>query len=180
MFHEPIPTAADLLSRDFLALNPSVRLTDAVEHLHRDRAHTAFVVDHQQHLVGLLCEKDCLRAVAARAYDEAVSETVQDVMQPAPPAVERSSDVYALAQTFLATSAAMLPVVHEGKLVGGVSQAAALRALLRVLRDRARLRSDGEAVRVDLEQRPASIERMQKVFADWRPDQIASLLKQNR
>jgi CBS domain-containing protein len=181
MIEEPIPTAGDLMTHEFLAVLPTLSLVEAVIALERDRAHTAFVVDGHERLIGLLTEKDCLRALGARCYDEAGPHTVGEVMVE-PPATEITprTDAYAITQAFLETPAGMLPVVDAGKLVGGVSQLAVLRALLGVLRQRAELLANGEQVRQDLEDRPTSIERMQKVFADWSPDQIASLLGRHK
>lgn len=180
MIDEPIPTAADLLSRDYLALSPSLPLAQAVERLDKDHCHTAFVLDEHDQLLGVLTAKDCLRALGARAYDEAGADTVEAVMHTDAPRVGPDADLFAVAQTFESTPAAMLPVIQDNRLLGGVSQLRTLRALLAVLRYRAELEAGGEQVRHDLEDRPTSIERMQKVFADWTPEQIASMLGRSR
>jgi CBS domain-containing protein len=181
MIEEPIPVAREMMTREFLAVLPTLPLVEAVVALERDRAHTAFVVDEEEQLLGLLTDKDCLRALGARCYDEAGPHTVGEVMVACPASeITVRTDAYALTQAFLQTPAGMLPVVEGGKLVGGVSQLAVARALLGVLRQRAELFANGERVRHDIEDRPTSIERMQKVFADWTPDQIASLLRRNK
>ena len=180
MLEEPVPTARELLTQEFLALPPTLPLVEAVDQLQRNRWHTAFVVDDQGRLVGLLSDKDCLRAVAARVYDESAAEVVADVMLDHPPCVSPGTDVYTLAQFFLTIPAGLLPVLDGERLIGGVSQLAALRALLGVLRHRTTLQEEGEQVRQDLTDRPTSIERMQRVFADWTPEQIASVLKRSR
>jgi CBS domain-containing protein len=181
MIEEPVPVARDLMTREFLAVLPTLPLAEAVLALERNRAHTAFVVDEEERLLGLLTDKDCLRALGALCYDEAGPQTVGEVMVECPPKeITVRTDVYVLTQAFLQTPAGMLPVRDAGTLVGGVSQSAVARALLEVLRQRAQVISNGEQVRQDIEGRPASIERMQKVFADWSPDQIATLLRRNK
>jgi CBS domain-containing protein len=177
---EQLPTAGDLLTREYLVLAPALPILDAIHRLERDRAHTAFVFDEHDALVGLLTDKDCVRVLGARAYDEAVAETVGDVMTPAPDSVTPATDVYTIAQVFGTTPAGMLPVVDHGRVVGGVSQRALLRAMLELYRHRSEAWANVERACADLKDPPTSIERMQRVFADWNPEQLASLLRRNR
>lgn len=180
MTEEPVPTAGDIMTREFPAVLPSLLLFDAVLVLGRARVPTAFVVDENQQLVGILTDKDCLRALAARCYDEAGPQTVQDVMVTPSPQVTSRTDLYALTQDFLGTPAGILPVIDDGTLIGGVTEEAVFRALLGALHRRTRLLADSEQVQQDIEDRPTSIERMQKVFADWSPAQIASVLRRTK
>ncbi len=98
---EQIPTARELMTDEFLAVRPGLGLLDAVAVLEGTPEDTAFVIDEHDRLVGIITEKECLRILAARAYDEAIAETVRDVMSPPPSTITPSTDAYAVAQAFL-------------------------------------------------------------------------------
>jgi CBS domain-containing protein len=180
MFDELFPIARDLMTQEFLAIGPSLGLLDAVGRLEQDAEHTAFVIDEQARLVGLLTEKDCLRALAARAYDEAVADTVRDIVPPAPPSLAPTNDVYTIAQMFVSTTAGMLPVVDANRVVGGVSQQTMVRCFLAVFRHRAAALGDVEEASDDLKHRPHSIEKMQQLFAHLNRDQLVTLLRRQK
>jgi CBS domain-containing protein len=176
---EQIPTARDLMTPEYLAVRPTLGLLDAVAVLEDSPEDTAFVLDEHDHLLGIISEKECLRALAARAYDEAIAETVQDVMSAPPAKITPSTDAYAVAQAFLSCSCGMLPVMDGQRIAGAVSQLAMLRTFLTVFRRRTADRGEIEQTAADLRSRPESMERMQRVAANLDRDQLASLFSRN-
>jgi CBS domain-containing protein len=176
---ELLPTARDLMRGDYLAVRPSLGLLEAVGRLERYNEDTAFVVDEHGRLIGMLTEKRCLRALAARAYDESDAASVEDVMAALPPCLALSADAYAIAQTFWSCSWSVLPVADGGHIVGAVSQLAVLRALLGVISHRARARHVVEQTADDLRERPEAIERLQRVCSRLDRRQLMELFRRS-
>ena len=176
MIDELLPTARDLMTQEYLAFRPSLGVLDAVSGLERHPEDTAFVLDEHDRLLGVLTEKECLRILGARAYDEAIAETVQDVMCATPSILAPSTDLYTITQAFLSCSCGMLPVVDGDRVLGGVSQLSMLRVFLAVFRHRAAALGSIERTADDLKGRPEAIEQMQRVFAKLDRNQIATLL----
>lgn len=176
---EQIPTARELMMHEYLAVRPSLGLLDAVAVLESQPEDTAFVIDEHDRLLGLITEKECLRALAARAYDEAIAERVKDVMCAPPAMITPTTDAYAVAQAFLSCSCGMLPVMEGRRVVGALSQLAMLKAFLSIFRKRAAERGEIEQTAEDLRGRPESKERMQRVAANLDRDQLASLFSRN-
>jgi DeoR family transcriptional regulator, catabolite repression regulator len=177
---EFLPTARDLMTQEYLVVAPSLGLVEAIERLAHDPEDTAFVIDAEERFLGLLTEKECLHVLSARAYDEAIAETVKDVMCTTPAALGPSTDVYAIAQGFMACSCAVLPVIEDGRVLGAVSQLSMLRAFVEVFRHRAQAHGAVEQTAEDLKDRPESKERMQRVFGNLDREQLASLMRRER
>lgn len=174
--NQAFPTARDLMSPEYLTVTPASPLIHAVARFEVHPDDTAFVVDGENRLVGLLSEKDCLHRLAAHAYDATTAETVEQVMTPDVAPLAPDADPYLIAQTFHTCACGVLPVIEDGRLVGAVSQRAVLRAFLAVLRGRAEEQSAVEQSAEDLKERPEAIERMQRVFAKLDREQLATLL----
>lgn len=176
---QQIPTARDLMTREFLAVRPGLGLLDAVAVLEDAPEDTAFVLDEHDRLLGIITEKECLRALAARAYDEAIAESVQDVMCAPPASIVPSTDAYAVAQAFLSCSCGMLPVMDGARVAGAVSQLTMLKMFLTVFRKRTADRGEIEQTAEDFKGRPESMERMQRVAGNLDRHQLASLFSRN-
>lgn len=176
---ELLPIVRDVMTEGYLTVRPDAGLLEAVRALEHHVEDTAFVVDEHQQLLGVLSEKECLRALAARAYDEAVAETARDVMCNPPAILTPDTDAYAAAQAFLSCSCGMLPVIDQGRVIGGVSQLALLRAFIGVFQHRTQALGEIEQTAEDLSGRPESKEQMQRVAANLDRDQLATLFRQS-
>jgi DeoR family transcriptional regulator, catabolite repression regulator len=176
---ELLPTARDLMTQEYLVVPPSLGLVDAIERLAHDPEDTAFVLDGEERFLGVLTEKECLHVLSARAYDDAIADTVADVMCTSPAALSPATDVYAIAQGFLTCACAVLPVIENGRVIGAVSQLTMLRTFVGVFRHRAAAQGEVEQTAEDLKGRPESKERMQRVFSHLDRDQLASLMRRH-
>jgi signal-transduction protein with cAMP-binding, CBS, and nucleotidyltransferase domain len=176
---ELLPTVRDLITQDYLAIPRTADLLEAVRAIERHVEDTAFVLDDDHRLVGILSEKDCLRTLAARAYDAAAAESVQDVMCAAPAVLTPGTDAYAAAQAFLSCSCGMLPVLEDGRVVGAISQLAMLRAFIQIFQHRTQSLGEAEQTADDLSGRPEAKEQMQRVAANLDRDQLATLFRQS-
>lgn len=88
------------------------------------------VLDDEGKLVGIITEKDCLKAMIDVAYhNQPLSKSkVQDYMTKNPQTVSVENDVLDVANAFLKTHFRRYPVVNNGKLIGQVSRRDILKA----------------------------------------------------
>jgi CBS domain-containing protein len=77
------------------------------------------VFDGQQHLVGIITERDLTAALAEGA--DPVRTPVSDYMTPAPEVLRPDSELAEAAHTMLQLGVRHLPVVQNGRLVGVLS-----------------------------------------------------------
>jgi CBS domain-containing protein len=116
----------EIMSRDVLAVAPTASLVDAAAQMH-DRRVGAVVVLSEGRLVGILTERDVLRAVATGRVDGAVSEA----MTAAPETVEADEPSGQAAALMIHGGFRHLPVVDGDRVVGMVS----IRDLVRIMVD---------------------------------------------
>jgi len=124
-------TVGEIMARDVLAVEPSAALVDAAAQMHGRRV-GAVVVLADGRLVGILTERDVLRAVATGRVDAPVS----DAMTAAPETVEADEPSGQAAALMIHGGFRHLPVVDGDAVVGMVS-----------IRDLVRLTVDDEAPR---------------------------------
>lgn len=123
--------------REYMLKNPAtVRATasvaEAMNIIIENRISGLCVVDDSGHLVGVLSEMDCLRAILNAVYNKASIGQVQDHMTrdnliTASP----EADIVDIAQDMLANNMRRRPVVDGGRLVGQIT----CRQLLKAVRD---------------------------------------------
>lgn len=128
----PVPTAADIMTRDLVTFRPDDEIRTAIALLLRHRISGGPVVGDQRRLLGTLSEGDCLRAISAGSYDgEPVKagRLVGDLMNSEPLTIAPSTDIYTITQTFVQNDVRRLPVVEAGIVVGQVSRRDVLRVI---------------------------------------------------
>ena len=135
----PLPNAAlrTLLVRDFMATSlvtfkPELPITEAVSILVENQYSGAPVVDAQGKLIGMLTEKDCLRAVVMAGSDGAEG-VVRDYMSTGVDTVEPDTSLLDVAEGFMQAPFKRYPVTENGKVVGQISRFDVLRAVDRLL-----------------------------------------------
>ena len=122
--------------RDFMTTNPVVftretRLLDAVHTLVDKRISGAPVVDERGNLVGVLSERDFLKAVVVAGYHGERSGRVGDFMSTKVEAVHADDSLLEVASHFVRTKYRRFPVIDDNRVVGLVARRDALRALVR-------------------------------------------------
>jgi predicted transcriptional regulator len=124
------PVASDLMERQLPTLSPETPIQDAVGLLLRKRISGAPVVDPDQHLVGFLSEKDCLKILTAEAFDGVPRGDVAAYMTRDVQTITTETNLFDIVSRFLATPFRRLPVVDsDGCLLGQVTRAGALGAI---------------------------------------------------
>ena len=126
-----MPSVGDIMSGDLLAVDPETRLQDAAARMHERRV-GAVVVLEAERLVGILTERDVLRAVATGS----VGGSVAQAMTRSPETVEVDESAGQAAALMIHGGFRHLPVVQGTAVVGMIS-----------IRDLVRLTVDDEAPR---------------------------------
>jgi CBS domain-containing protein len=116
---------SEIMSRSLLTVDPATALTEAARQMD-ERSVGAVLVASEGRLVGILTERDVLRAVAAGKTESA---TVSDWMTRDPETIEPSDRAGQAAAIMIHGGFRHLPVLDGGKAVGIVS----IRDLVRVV-----------------------------------------------
>ena len=122
---------SEIMASDVLGVAPETTLLDAARRMHERRVGAVVVLDGER-LVGILTERDVLRAVATDRVDSPVSGS----MTPHPDTIEADEESGQAAAIMIHGGFRHLPVVDGETVVGMIS-----------IRDLVRLSVDDEAPR---------------------------------
>lgn len=123
------PRIKTYMSRELITLTPDMEINRAMHLLVDNRISGAPVLDANGNLVGMLSQKDCLKAALHASYYREWGDTVADYMSDRPQSLDAELDLVEAAEAFLASSFRRFPVMSEGRLVGQISRSDLLRAL---------------------------------------------------
>ncbi len=126
-----MPSVSEIMTPDVLGLDPATSLVDAARRMNERRV-GAVVVTEGDRLVGIVTERDVLRAVATRRVDGPVAEA----MTHSPETIGPDESAGQAAALMIHGGFRHLPVVDGGDVVGMVS-----------IRDLVRVSVDDEAPR---------------------------------
>jgi CBS domain-containing protein len=126
-----MPNVGEIMARDVLGVDPSTTLVDAATRMHERRVGAVVVLEGER-LVGILTERDVLRAVATQQLGCPVS----DAMTHSPDTVDADETAGHAAALMIHGGFRHLPVVDGDDVVGMIS-----------IRDLVRLSVDDEAPR---------------------------------
>ena len=126
-----MPTVGEIMTPDVLGLEPATSLVDAARRMHERRV-GAVVVQEGERLVGIVTERDILRAVATGA----IGGSVADVMTHGPDTIGPEESAGQAAALMIHGGFRHLPVVDGNDVVGMLS-----------IRDLVRVSVDDEAPR---------------------------------
>ncbi|MDX2350589.1 MAG: CBS domain-containing protein [Porticoccus sp.] len=121
--------------KDYMLPNPvkvkaDVDLCDAVELILEYKISGLCVVDDENHLLGIVSEMDCLKAILSAMYNEETSVgPVSGFMTTDVYSVSPHADIVDVAQDMLKRGFRRCPVIQDGKLVGQVTCRQLLRAV---------------------------------------------------
>ena len=126
-----------LLARDMMvkpyAVRPGDRVYDVVKTLTRRRYSGAPVVDAQRKVIGMLSERDAIKALLNAVVEQLPSHTVEQVMDTKLTTIPPETHVLTVAHLFLHKNLRRIPVVdREGVLIGQISRSDLLRRAIDV------------------------------------------------
>ncbi|PCJ91801.1 MAG: protein-inosine monophosphate dehydrogenase [Porticoccaceae bacterium] len=111
-------------------VNADADLFDAIESILEYKISGMCVVDEHNHLVGMLSEMDCLKAILSAMYNEETSVgPVREFMTTELFSVSPHADIVDVAQEMLKRGFRRCPVVQDGRLVGQITCRQLLRAV---------------------------------------------------
>lgn len=123
------PRIKTYMSRELITLTPDMEINRAMNLLIDNRISGAPVLDATGNLIGMLSQKDCLKAALHASYYREWGDTVADYMSDKPASLDAELDLVEAAEAFLASAFRRFPVMSEGRLVGLISRSDLLRAL---------------------------------------------------
>jgi CBS domain-containing protein len=110
---------SDLQPHELFTAQAEETLEEAADRMSWHEVGALPVFDGQQHLVGIITERDLTAALAEGA--DPVRTTVADYMTPAPEVLRPDSKLAEAAHTMLQLGVRHLPMVQNGRLVGVLS-----------------------------------------------------------
>lgn len=177
MAQSKMPVARELMERARFTLSPDTSLLEAINQLARTHMSAAPVVDRENHLLGILTEKDCIRILSVSAFYRPHDGRVSDYLSVLNRYVDIDMDLFRIAELFLENNFPMLPVVENGKLVGCITRQHVLQWII----DFSRSTDKEDDIKVEdiakeAVSRPRSIAEMQRAFANLSRDQLVRRL----
>ena len=124
-----VALVSDYMARDLITLSPQTEINHAMSVLLDNRISGAPVLADDGTLVGVLSKKDCLKAAMQASYYRSWGSTVEAYMSRDVQTLEAGMDIFEATNAFLESSFRRFPVVEDGRLVGQISRADALRAM---------------------------------------------------
>jgi CBS domain-containing protein len=112
-------TVADLMVRDVLSVQPSDTIGEAAEKMHAANVGAVVVMEDGVRVVGIVTERDLMRAVASRA--RAAEARVRQWMTADPLTIEPETTIEEAAKIMFDHNFRHLPVVKDGRALGIVS-----------------------------------------------------------
>ena len=111
-------TVADLMTKDLLTVDPADSLGEAAQKM-TERGVGSVVVSDYGRMIGILTERDVMKAVAARTHSS--EARVREWMTPNPVTVPPDTPVEEAGRIMLDAGFRHLPVVEDDRPVGIVS-----------------------------------------------------------
>src|SRR3954449_12515956 len=112
-------TVAEVMNRDVLTVDPTASIGEAAEKMVDAGVGAVVVMEDMVRMVGIVTERDLLRAVAQRA--RGAEARVRQWMTPNPVTIAPETTIEDAAQVMFDNNFRHLPVVKDGRPLGIVS-----------------------------------------------------------
>ena len=122
-------TAKDYMNTQMVTLAPDTDVMAAINIFVRRGIGSAPVVAEDGRLLGMLSEKDCLKAALTASYEGSAGGPIKEFMSDKTVTVAPETTLLEVASMFVDSNFKRYPVVKEGKLLGLISRANVLRAI---------------------------------------------------
>jgi predicted transcriptional regulator len=121
-------TMKDIMSRDVVTATPADTVLTAIKHMSESGISCVIVVENEQ-VVGILTEKDVLRAVAGEVVDFRRIKVAEAMVSPVH-TVSPDTSLLSASRLMQAHNIKRLPMLEQGRLVGIVTQTDITRGLV--------------------------------------------------
>ncbi|MCK5899137.1 MAG: CBS domain-containing protein [Methylococcales bacterium] len=126
-------TIASYMAKQIVTLKQDTEILAAINQLLSHRITSAPVLDDNGKLLGIFSEKDCIKVALETVYNKGITKNVSDYMLKDITTVDVDASIIELAEQFEKSDIRSYPVYDGGKLVGMISRADILRALVAIL-----------------------------------------------
>ena len=123
------PTVRDVMKKPTRTFPLDMSMPEAAAVIARSPVAAVPVVDDRGDVVGLLTEKDCLRAVGRWAYEGVSGGVVKDYMSEITARLTPQMDLLSASLAFVECNFSCLPVIEDDHLVGRLVRHELLSAL---------------------------------------------------
>ncbi len=127
----------DYMSRIVVRFTPDMDVLEALRILIEKGVGGGPVLDKLGNLVGVLSEKDCMRAALSASYHEQWAGRVSEFMQSEVETVDADANIADVARRFIEREYRQFPVMAEDRLVGQIRRMDVLKALETLRHDKA-------------------------------------------
>ncbi len=126
-------TIADYMAKHIVTLQKDTDVLTAIKKLLAHKITSAPVLDENGHLLGIFSEKDCMKIALETAYNKGQLGMVADYMATDTVTVDAEASIIDLAEKFENSRIRSYPVYDDKELVGMISRADVLKALVTIL-----------------------------------------------
>ena len=172
------PTVRDVMRKPTRTFALDLPMPEAAAVIARSPVAAVPVVDEYDDVVGLLTEKDCLRAVGRWAYEGISGGVVKDYMSEITARLTPQMDLLSASLAFVECNFACLPVIEENRLIGRLVRHELLSALEKWATE-INKELEGRVTATPDVERPSAIPQMLKVVGSATKDQIAQIFRKN-
>ena len=120
-----------IMSKDVVTVHPDTPIADVIELLSEHDITGIPVVDAEEHLVGIITEKDIMGLALG---EEEVSGRVEDYMTRDVVSFDENEDVIAVCECLLNHDFRRVPILSHGKLVGIISRRDLIKYIIEPIR----------------------------------------------
>ena len=113
-------TAAQVMERSYLSLDPSMSIIEASELISSHKLTGAPVVNKKNMLLGILSEKDCMKYLLDVKYYNGPAGMVRDYMSSTVMTIHESEKILYMAELFIKNNYQLYPVVDDDGILLGV------------------------------------------------------------
>lgn len=120
------------MTKKLVTFHPDQTMDEVMDVLLRKKISGGPVVDDDGNLVGVISEGDCLKQVVKGKYHNipTLSGRVSEFMAKDVKSIDQNMNIFELAEMYLNLRLRRFPVLHNGKLVGQISQKDVMRAVI--------------------------------------------------
>ncbi len=124
-----IRTVREIMTTHYASVGENQALVASIEILKKYHQSAIPVTDNGQ-LIGVVSEADCMRAALVEGYHNESTTLVKDIMVKDADVISPDTELSSAMQIFLDRRRRMMPVVEAGSLVGTLTRADILEALI--------------------------------------------------
>lgn len=125
---------SDYMTTNLITFKPEQSIEEVIQALIKNKISGGPVVNHQNELVGIISEGDCLKQISdSRYYNMPMAQdNVEKRMMRNVETIDGEMNVFDAANKFLESRHRRFPIIQNGKLVGQISQKDILKAALQL------------------------------------------------